>query len=69
MLHSLASFKKREGKKPFDDSKLKLTKDVLPSPAYHESLLTDVMLSFQEQVIYKLTNLKKCANQCFKCKR
>lgn len=26
-------------------------------------------LSFQEQVIYKLTNLKKCASQCFKCKR
>ena len=25
--------------------------------------------SFQEQVIYKLTNLKKCASQCFKCKR
>ncbi|CRK91740.1 CLUMA_CG005373, isoform B [Clunio marinus] len=23
----------------------------------------------QEQVIYKLTNLKKCASQCFKCKR
>lgn len=23
----------------------------------------------QEQVIYKLTNLKKCASQCFKCRR
>lgn len=35
----------------------------------HMCWLTSVHFSFQEQVIYKLTNLKKCASQCFKCRR